>query len=59
VAMEMVDTGCGVDVGNKLFSHQSNKSYCNKKGFYDYPHNVHSKKLSINSDKNNGKNILE
>jgi MoaA/NifB/PqqE/SkfB family radical SAM enzyme len=32
--MEMVDIGGGAAVNKKVFCHQSNKSYCNKKGFY-------------------------
>jgi len=32
--MEMVDIGGGAEIDNKIFCKQSNKSYCNKKGFY-------------------------
>jgi hypothetical protein len=34
VAMEMVDIGGGAKIDGKIFCGQSNKSYCNKKGFY-------------------------
>jgi MoaA/NifB/PqqE/SkfB family radical SAM enzyme len=34
VNMEMVDIGGAAEIGKKKFCEQSNKSYCNKKGFY-------------------------
>jgi len=34
VSMEMVDIGGGAELDDKIFSHQTNRSYCNKKGFY-------------------------
>ena len=34
VSMQMVDIGGGANVSKRIFSCQSNKAYCNKKGFY-------------------------